>query len=1284
MNTRNRGIRINRLWGIGSAIAFPLLGGLLLLTLLTSPLPIYADLGDQLAWVSPDYDDTYSVAWGDVDLDLAVGTYSSTNKVYRNEDGTLATTAAWVSADSSSTFSVAWGDVDGDGDLDLAVGNLGGPNRVYFNQLQSPQQAIFGSSLSSAAAVKLQSEPVSTFSGTATDLATADFYALPGIRQGTIPVSYTLYHPTSQPSGLVKAYYSLNGGGDWQEAVPTAETVVTNLAQSPFPTETLTNTHVFHWDTFASGFFGQSDNVVFRFEVLPNYAPPNGAPLFQRPYVATWSYPFRVSGTQVRVFSELPTSGNEASGALVYRQPAGHNAFAPMGIGDQPFSTDGRGYLQGHGAVEIGDQLVALLPITTTESYVLYHTSAAITTTGFADVFTVQSPGVQTLTVSADNPLIVFPLDISLEWDARNDTAYMERLADDIEIASKRLYDITDGQAMLGQVRVFHDKEQWLTAHVQISANNNMGPNADLGGSVITPTIAVLSTGEEIINGYLPGQVRMPVTWNSFGNPGGIVGEDWPNAFAHELAHYFFFVSDNYLGVDADGILLQIDCKGSVMTDAYRVEYSELLNATQWANDPQCLQTVAERATGRSDWETARLFHPFLHTGGNNEGPSQLQLQITEVVFVDPDTPVDPNEIAQVTVVDSSGAMVALPPNGVQAYQFETNGTPADLTDDQIVSLGVTVGGVLQLRGGHNGDRVCVFDSSGSTRRVGCNDHLNAGNATVVLQDTPHWQPAIEVAPVLPPEAGNGNEVDPLPLVAITVTHAVSVTGALYVQVFPMSVMTDTGLVTAPITPLIALGGDAYAVTVTLDDPVFQGYVRIWEDGTHREDVASFYFGGGWGPNRYGWGPNRYGWGPNRYGWGPNRYGWGVGRLPWNAPIMSGNGQVTLFDIDYMFGDTPPYTLQSLPAVPELAPWLTPIGEAYRVDSLETFTSTTSILFSYLQRNVPTVEVDEANHPPRIYYLPDGATTWMALDTHIDTDINQASALLVGNGTYVLAMTVFVEALNVGWNNVPYVNQTVLPVETALASLEGKYTSLYLYDESNPDTWLLYDRTVAEPFGPLVNTLTEMGTEAYWIYATEAISWYLPLDMLSEGRTVVQDNPPFPPATYYGWISPTGLVAVGQQVQATIDGHDCGLGEVVELQGQLAYKIQVKAEAVYPANGCGLEGRTIVFTIAGTELSPTPMWNNTQAWELTVTPASTPPPSFQQFLPFVVNSVAASPAELSHVEISIPAGEFHRGCVPVHNGGFPCIDNEMLLSLPLHLDFVHFFEAFWNRAQSRR
>ena len=106
-------------------------------------------------------------------------------------------------------------------------------------------------------------------------------------------------HPTARPAD-VRGFYSLDGGGKWYTATATAATTVNGLA-------TLANhqpiTYTYTWDVLGSGFFGQSDRVVFRLEARPDLHPQrNGVPgPYRQPYAAAQSYPFRVRGKQVRV-----------------------------------------------------------------------------------------------------------------------------------------------------------------------------------------------------------------------------------------------------------------------------------------------------------------------------------------------------------------------------------------------------------------------------------------------------------------------------------------------------------------------------------------------------------------------------------------------------------------------------------------------------------------------------------------------------------------------------------------------------------------------------------------------------------------------------------------------------------------------------------------------------------------------------------------------------------------------------------------------------------------------
>ena len=159
------------------------------------------------------------------------------------------------------------------------------------------------------------------------------------------------------------------------------------------------------------------------------------------------------------------------------------------------------------------DVTVAFKPL-----YTLYHTSGAITNTAVTSstngvLFTpVTAGGIQTLTVSADNPLILFDLDVSLEWDARNDTLFLQQLEQSFQDASALLYDITDGQIALGQINLFHDKLYWGSADIVIRADNSLRPSAAIGGVVNLP---VDDPGNEAEgkppyeDAYAPGQIRM-------------------------------------------------------------------------------------------------------------------------------------------------------------------------------------------------------------------------------------------------------------------------------------------------------------------------------------------------------------------------------------------------------------------------------------------------------------------------------------------------------------------------------------------------------------------------------------------------------------------------------------------------------------------------------------------------------------------------------------------------------------------------------------------------------
>jgi len=567
--------------------------------------------------------------------------------------------------------------------------------------------------------------------------------------------------------------------------------------------------HVYYWDVNASGFFGQSDNVVFRIEAYPGQgAIRNGIPgPFQRPFVSTQTFPFRVRGNQVQVFSDTVSISNTVAGAVVYRLPAGQERGAlPLGAMDAPYRTADNGFLQGRAEMSVtsdaarSDRLVAVLPMAAitdsvpTRTYLsqdnfpialapvtattgstirsqlvisdarrigdiglwvvisptlsekatlnliaprhgpteiaieknlpnghsnvvfqsapedamafcpedsaavcnvnvvglttlhgtladgawtlemenptaepvellnwglllqlspLHLTSAMPTVSGLESAAVITG-GVQPLVVSATNPLLLFDLNVALEWDASNNEHHMAQLSADLRRTSELLYDWTNGQAALGNVRVYHDARRntlpdgtnaWNNAHVRIYATNRLRPNADQGGIVsqeLTETVTISGVAREIL--YLPGQVRMGATWNRLGDAtAGNLGDDWPAALAHELGHYLLFLDDNYLSLTEDNLLVPLNdeaCPGA-MNNPYSNVYSEFYPAQGWA-DPKCKDTLSEQNTGRSDWETIARFYSWIITPttgitGVLAGPSLLPLAVTQVAYVDSD-----------------------------------------------------------------------------------------------------------------------------------------------------------------------------------------------------------------------------------------------------------------------------------------------------------------------------------------------------------------------------------------------------------------------------------------------------------------------------------------------------------------------------------------------------------------------------------------------------------------------------------------------------------------------
>lgn len=324
--------------------------------------------------------------------------------------------------------------------------------------------------------------------------------------------------------------------------------------------------------------------------------------------------------------------------------------------------------------------------------------------------------------------------------------------------------------------------------------------------------------------------------------------------------------------------------------------------------------------------------------------------------------------------------------------------------------------------------------------------------------------------------------------------------------------------------------------------------------------------------------------------------------MAWGAPILSSDGQVSLFALDDVYGETPNYTLQALASPPSLPLWLTLVGRAYLVSSEEAF-SNNGILFRYLGRDVPAGYEDDLT----VYYLPTGATEWQRLMTELDTYQNHASAMMPGTGLYALAATIEMPPFSVGWNGFGYPIPGSRPVTEALASIEGAYTSIYHFTDTQNPGWRLYDQTVQSDQPALADYLNDLTVlefgHAYWIAVTKPVTLYLGVpgssqNILQSGPQAVT-NLKLPPATFYGYVEGTNLFQpeIGMPVTVWIDGHLCGETEVETYQEQLVYKVHVMAETLLgEPNGCGQEDKVVSFHVDEQVMASSHAWSNAQTW----------------------------------------------------------------------------------------
>jgi len=853
----------------------------------------------------------------------------------------------------------------------------------------------------------------------------------------------------------------------------------------------------------------------------------------------------------------------------------------------------------------------------------------------------------------------------------------LERLQADLRLASRVLYDLTNGQAALGDITLYHAKEHWQDADIRIYATNQLRPHATIGGIVdglvletITRTVSNTITTNMLL--YAPGQVAMGAVWNRYGEAGASIGEDWARTLAHELGHYLFYLQDNYIGLDGQHIVAVDGCPG-MMSNPYFEPESEFHPEHGWL--PQCTQTFAHQVWGRWDWAILTQFYPWLHAPPSGipidhpamAGPNALILAVTQVRSAPPITPVA-TLVEPTFFLAKADSSHYTPSAMARAFLFQ---------EQQILDLGALQTDQALARGAQSGDELCVFDLAAKPEPlVGCKLITQSGEQ-IVLAPQANWQPDVVITPVT------------------SRTIAISVTGvtadALVVRAYP-----EDAPMTVTATLRASSAGDLFTGRLTLPEPTQAAYLYLYDpDNRQRRMVINYVLGSGASSLilrngdtlqmssgssvelsdgstlelndgdmlamtsagltlRLSHGNTivldngatlRLSHGNTlRLSHGNTlRLSHGNTRVLRNgsAPIVSSDGQVTLFgdEVDIEPGEF--YILQPATTLPNPPLWSTIIGQAYRLTASPGARDLkgASLTINYLGREISA----DKEQLLRVYFW-DGEE-WQTLPTVLDTEHNIAYAAAQGLGLYVLMYSIDLPLEGPGWNPLRYPLQESRPLTVALSSINGLYNTVYGYKATEADRWQRWQVYAAAPAPIWTNTLHELAFgPLYWINitATHSITIKFP-DRGVNTVTGAEANLLLPPATYYGEIVPTAgfTPTIGLPLRAWIGANLCGEAVTRAEAGQIVYAVTIYAAGAPEAPNCGAPGQTIYFTIAGQAMLPQPAWDNSQVWELPLTFAPLGSVTGSSFTfaslsdktlgdpPFQINATSALPASFA-------------------------------------------------------
>lgn len=848
----------------------------------------------------------------------------------------------------------------------------------------------------------------------------------------------------------------------------------------------------------------------------------------------------------------------------------------------------------------------------------VFLTSAQPITSGL-DMQRVTSPGIQPLTLTLTNTLTLFDLNVALEWDASPNELLVKRLTSDIQRASALLYDWTNGQAALGRITIYQDGKRnrlpnglsaWTEADVRIYASNRLRPNADQGGVISqifseTVTISLPHTSSIThtqIATYTPGQARMGVEWNRYGEATGNLGDDWARAFAHELGHYLFFLDDNYIGLVDEGSagqgggvrkrLVTINdsaCPGA-MNNPYSDLHSEFHPEAGWYDEHpgmhSCQDTFSHRNLGRADWETIQHFYPWLMppTGSiteTNSGPAILPLPVTEIAFIKPLTLTQPLTLPIFYLYQEHKPYYASP----RARAFLKQEQP----DGRMIDLGQPTRDQIFAHGARPNDTICIFDLLQEGDYFQNCAAVQPGIDRIELDHPSQWQPAVMVAPVI--TSMSNISVTSL-YISVTLPSSVSPTMTLYGRLYPVDAPASSEF-----TFTQTLSGTAKPATFSYRfdtaEPILEGHVDIWTDTCNSakrcEIITDFTVGGNL---------------VSKKGRHVSSKGRHTNLRARHTPVSSSDGQVVVYIDDAVAAQTDRewlFTIQPAAALPEIPSWATVVGKAYWLNlAPQTFTLThSSLSFEYLGSDVPP----GTENSLQLYRWNEHTRQWYALSNLLlNTEQNIISAPIDNGGLYALIASLAMP-LKPAWNLLGYPVQNSEAITQVLQPIAGDYAVVYTY-VGGDEPWQYYTPDV-----DITNTLTTVQFQSgYWIYvtATQTSTLYLRSSYTTTAAAVSLSggNLLRPPTLYFGHVkdSPVFTPTVGMEVTVAVNGTACMSGTTHLLADQqIGYVVIVEA-AGEQAEQCGRKGAVVTFTVDGQPMMNWAIWEDIGIQRLDLVP----------------------------------------------------------------------------------